>query len=104
MWELQRKARIALKKRRKKEKSQSTAVVDAAKWQAAEAWREAKQSCVGSTAVVDAVKWQGAIKQRRGSQECAVAARPRPCQCMVECRRHPFQDFGAAMPVGGYRE
>ena len=68
------------KKRRKKEKSQSTAVVNAAKWQAAEAWREAKQSCVGSTAVVDAVKWQGAIKQRRGSQECAVAARPRPCQ------------------------
>ena len=24
-----------------------------------------------------------------------------PCQCIVECRRHPFQDFGAATPARG---
>ena len=41
---------------------QSTAVVGAAKWQAAATWRETKQPCVGSTAVVGAAKWEGAIK------------------------------------------
>ena len=40
----------------------STAVVNAAKWQAAAAWREAKQSFVENTAVVNAAKWQAAIK------------------------------------------
>ena len=32
---------------------------DAAEWQAAAAWREAKQSCAGCMAVEDGVKWQG---------------------------------------------
>ena len=42
----------------------------AAKWQAAAAWREAQQTCVGSTAEVVAAKWQAAAAWREAQQTC----------------------------------
>ena len=56
---------------------------DAAEWQAAAAWREAKQSCAGCMAVDDGVKWQRCGSMALGKtgscdvEASAVSVRPR---------------------------
>ena len=56
---------------------------DAAEWQAAAAWRKAKQSCAGCMAVDDGVKWQGCGSMALGKtgscdvEASAVSVRPR---------------------------
>ena len=56
--------------RRRRRHPSTRRPVDAAKCQAAAAWREAQQTCVGNTAEVIDAKWQAAAAWRKAQQTC----------------------------------
>jgi hypothetical protein len=61
---------------------------DAAEWQAAAAWREAKQSCAGCMAVDDGVKWQGCGSMALGKTVlCGMHGSGRRCE-VAAVRQH----------------